>query len=333
MKTNILSIPIADLHCDLLCYLAHNSTRTPHDLAVRCSIPQLQEGNVKIQTMAIFAETEPDSSKKGVKQAEIFLSLCRQFPGIFKRYQPDDDPVNTAQIALLPSIENASSFCAEGEDLEKSLTELDVWQRKMGKFLYMSLTWNTENRFGGGSHTNIGLKCDGQRVLQYLSRRNIALDISHASDRLAEEALNYIDKEKLNLSVIASHSNLRSVHEASRNLPDDLAKEIVKRNGIIGLNFVRFFVGPDNPKNFIRQMEHAIKLGCQDALCFGADFFYGNDVSPAYRKTSEELFFPHFDHAGTYWKVLELWRSAGNVSEEVISGICYGNFQRFLKGR
>lgn len=333
MKTINLSIPIADLHCDLLCYLAQNSTRTPHDLAVRCSIPQLQEGNVKIQTMAIFTETEPDSSKKGARQAEIFLNLCRQFPQVFKRYQPDDDPLNSTQIALLSSIENASSFCAEGEDLETALTELDIWQRKMGKFLYMSLTWNTENRFGGGAHTNIGLKNDGKRVLQYLSRRNIAFDLSHASDRLAEEALNYIDKEKLPLSVIASHSNLRSIHQASRNLPDDLAKEIVKRKGIIGLNFVRFFVGPDNPKNFIRQLEHAIKLGCQDALCFGADFFYGNDVSAAHRKTPEELFFPHFDHAGTYSKVLDLWRSAGTVSEGEINGICHGNFQRFLKGR
>ena len=53
----IRHMQVADFHCDLLSYLAEDAKRTPHDLASRASIPQLQAGGVKLQTLAIFTKT------------------------------------------------------------------------------------------------------------------------------------------------------------------------------------------------------------------------------------------------------------------------------------
>ena len=253
LATNPTPHPIADLHCDLLCHLARNPQHTPYDLAVRCAIPQLREGFVKMQTMAIFTETTPGSSKSGFAQLEVFKDLPRRYPDIFelvRRPEQIDLLPSSKTIGILPAIENASSFCEEHDDLETALKKLTTWQRKAGKLAYISLTWNTENRFGGGASTDIGLKNDGKRLIDYLCEFGIALDFSHTSDHLAYDILNHLDKQGLKLPLLASHSNMRTVTNVPRNLPDDLVKEILRRKGIIGLNFIRHFIGETSPEQF-----------------------------------------------------------------------------------
>lgn len=324
---------IADLHCDLLCYLSRDPKRTPYDPSVRCSIPQLKLGNVKLQTMAIFTETGPDSAKSGHNQVEVFRNLPKLYPNIFELMHPGilpDDLKKSEKIFILPAIENASSFCEENENLEKALQRINDWQRKMGKFAYVSLTWNSENRFGGGAFTRIGLKEDGKRLLDYLCQKGIALDLSHASDHLAYDLLNEIDKKGFKLPVIASHSNLRALVDVPRNLPDDLAKEIVRRGGIIGMNFIRYFVGEESVDNFSRQLERFISLGASTQLCFGADFFFGDDVSPAFRKPPEVCFFPQYDNAEAYPRLLDLWRKHNVASHEILENVSYDNLVNFL---
>lgn len=329
----ILEPKIADLHCDLLCYLSRNPNRSPYDPAVRCSIPQLNAGNVKLQIMAIFTETAAGSSASGHAQTEEFRKLLQLHPTVFEPIL-QGTTVKTLEaskkIAIAPAIENASSFCEEGEDLEKALAKLTAWQHAIGKFAYISLTWNTENRFGGGAHTKVGLKDDGKRLLEYLCQRGIALDFSHASDHLAYDLLNEIDKRSWHLPLVASHSNLRAIADVPRNLPDELAQEIVRRGGLIGMNFVRYFVGESSPDNFSRQLEHFLSLGAAQQICFGADFFHLDDVSPSYRKPPEVTFFPSYDHAGTYHKVLNLWHTRGLTSEETSAQVSYYNLANFL---
>lgn len=136
---------------------------------------------------------------------------------------------STNKIGIIPAIENASAICNEKEDLSIALERLTALQRRIGKLLYVSLTWNHENRFGGGNHTEKGLKNDGKLLVDYLCHKGIALDFSHASDYLAYDLLNYIEKKGLRLPLLASHSNMRSIADFPRNLPDEIAKEIIKK--------------------------------------------------------------------------------------------------------
>lgn len=324
---NVKTPAIADLHCDLLCYLAGDPARTAFDLDVRCSIPQLRQGNVRFQTMAMFTETSLNSVDMGMRQVELFSHLSEQHPTVFSSH----DFLKQDLIRILPAIENASAFCTEEENLHEGLKRLDLIQQMIGPLLYISLTWNTENRFGGGALTQKGLKEDGRVLLDFLHQKGIALDFSHASDALIKDALNYIDTHQLRIPVLASHSNFRKVENAPRNLPDELVKEIFNRKGAIGLNFVRGFVGPKDTHNFVKQLEHGLNLGGENYLCFGADFFYGNDVSPAFRKQPDELFFPDFAHAGVYPKVIDMWKNHLGLDDLVIQRLAFDNLASFLK--
>lgn len=325
---------LIDLHCDLLWYLSLNPQRTANDPEVRCAIPQLKEGGVKVQTMAIFVETDADCVESGQKQAEIFRKLSTTYPEAFKSIHQLSDLNNLhkeEKIGIVPAIENASAVCNENEKLSVGLERLTAMQKKIGRLLYVSLTWNNENRFGGGALTKAGLKTDGKLLVDYLSEKEIALDFSHASDYLAYDLLNYIDKKGLHPPVIASHSNMRAVTNVPRNLPDEIAKEIIQRDGLIGINFVRNFVGNDTPECFSRHMEHLLKLGAEKNVCFGADFFCVDDLPLEIRKPLDATFFPSYNHAGTYGKVLQLWRKGLALSDESLEAVCNGNFLRFFK--
>ena len=46
------------------------------------------------------------------------------------------------------------------------------------------------------------------------------------------------------------------------------------RKGVIGINFVRHFVG-NHPEDFLRHIHHGMALGGEDTLALGADFFGG----------------------------------------------------------
>lgn len=273
MQTNI---PVVDLHCDLLYYLAADKNRTAHDRQARASIPQLIEGGVVTQILAIYTPTKKGSADLAQKQVEIFENLPLQYAQEVREYRELTIP-NENKLHFLASIENASGLCEEDEPLQKAFERLERYQETIGPILYLSLTWNDENRFGGGNCTSKGLKKDGEALLHLLVEKGIAIDLSHTSDHLAHDILNYIDKKNLSLIPIASHSNFRAVVKEKRNLPEEFAKEISKRGGVIGLNFVKRFIGSTVPQAFVKQIEYADQIGVLDCLCLGADFFSEKD--------------------------------------------------------
>lgn len=329
--TTIPILPIADLHCDLLSYLSRNSTHTAFDSVVRCSIPQLQTGGVKFQTMAISALTEPGSSARGRLQMEIYKNLPKLYPGIFEHTRLPTQLTNlncNQNICILPAIENASSICDEVEEVKESLKILSKYLHKIGKPLYVSLTWNTENRFGGGCSTTIGLKNDGKILLDYLCEHKIPIDFSHASDNLATDIINYIDKQGYKIPLLASHSNIRSIIPAPRNLPDELVKEILNRQGIIGLNFIRHFIG-EAPSHMCQHLARLLQLKGENGACLGADFYWTEELPIAFRNPLGS-FFPDYDHAGSYQKVVDMWHKNLYLNEATLKKISYENLVAFI---
>ena len=182
-------LPVVDLHCDLLCYLSRHPERTPFDPAARCSIPQLQAGKVQLQILAIFTETTPCSVDEGLDQARLYQELSLRHPHHFRPYEVR---WTIPLISTLLAFENASGFCDEDEPVQRGFQRLEKVVQTIAKPLYVSLTWNTENRFGGGAFApSIGLKEEGKLLLEELDRLHIAVDLSHASDALAHDILDY----------------------------------------------------------------------------------------------------------------------------------------------
>lgn len=304
-------VPVIDFHCDLLAYL-ETPKRSPLNKEARCSIPQLTAGGVKLQVFAIYTKTEPNAVSSGNNQLIQYEYLLKN---------------HATEITPLFSFENGSGFCSEEEPLNQGLQRLETIIQTIGSPVYIGLTWNGENRFGGGVPTTVGLKEDGKELLLFLDQKKIAIDFSHASDPLAYDILNYIDQKNLTIPLLASHSNARSIQNNPRNLPNEIAQELFKRKGVIGLNFYQPFVGK-TPERLIDHVEHWTSIGGENYIVFGADFFYEKDIHLSNAK-NQRWYFDDYQDASCYQKLLQLFQS--RLSPEVIKKIAFQNGERWLQ--
>ena len=269
-----------DLHSDLLSFLAHREERSVDDPLSRCSYAHMQGGNVAIQTLALFSQTSPSSVERGEKQRAHFKKLVQDHPERFASLSSTP----SSPIQLIAAVENASAFATESEPLEDVFARLRQWVDDLQKLFYITMTWDGENRFGGGVGSRAGLKSDGVELLTWVSGKRIAIDLSHTSDHLAYEILDHIDKKGLRVPVMASHSNFRAVTDRARNLPDTIAREIIARKGLIGINFFAPFIHSTDPLALAAHVAHGLSLGGEKALCFGADFFNNRIIGINFRK-------------------------------------------------
>lgn len=136
-------------------------------------------------------------------------------------------------------------------------------------FRFAMLTWNYENAYGCGAVTDQskGLTKEGRELAGQLLDQQIILDISHLSDQGVEDIFQLTD-----CPVIASHSNVREVCNHPRNLKKEHIRELIRRNGLCGINFYQEFVAR-RPKltDLLRHMDTVLKMGGEDILALGGD--------------------------------------------------------------
>lgn len=325
----MIPLPIVDTHCDLLSYLAGvPGARADKTEDIACAIPFLKKGNVKLQVLAIFTDVVPGSMDFASEQVTHFQEILKAYSNDLQ-YADKDFLAGIAhqeKIGLVTSIESASGLANETVPIHMAFDNLDKIIKKTGRIAYISLTHHKENRFGGGNYTEgIGLKDDGKRLLDYMAIKNVPVDLSHTSDLLAEGILKHIDKEDLNVPVLASHSNFRSIWNHKRNLTDEFVKEIIHRKGLIGVNFLRAFLDNDNPDRIYDHILYGLEKGAEDHICFGADYFYTVGFADIGR---EPFYFPNVENAGKYPDVLNTL--AGRMNAEQLEKLAFKNAQNFF---
>jgi microsomal dipeptidase-like Zn-dependent dipeptidase/prolyl-tRNA editing enzyme YbaK/EbsC (Cys-tRNA(Pro) deacylase) len=331
MKRPPDDLPVIDLHCDLLSYLATIPGAHPGKTQdIGCAIPHLKEGNVKLQVLAVYTGRERGSARSAQEQGELFRRILQEHGETFTSVATAGEleiALRSRKIGIVLAIENASGLCEEDEPIDRAFGRLDSLIEKAGRVLYISLTHHGENRFGGGNTSRAGLKDDGRALLDYLDGRGIAIDLSHTSDDLAFGILEHSASHGLDLPIIASHSNYRAVCDKRRNLPDEIAREIIRREGLIGVNLLREYVDPERPEMLAEHIRYAMELGARNALCFGADYFY---MKAHPDRTRVPFFHPGHEHSGRYQEILRSLDSL--LDEEAQRSLAHGNARRFMAG-
>lgn len=295
------------------------------DKAFGASLPFLKEGNVGMQVMAIYTAVEADSSKKGIEQSVIYKQLLRDYSADIYQASADFDS-GKERLGIVASLESASGICNEDEPLDNAFKNLEAILSNVGRLFYISFTHHAENRFGGGNYAEAGLKSDGEALLDYMHDRQIAIDLSHTSDALAHDILDYTYKKGLNVPVMASHSNFREVWDHPRNLTKENAQEIINRGGLIGMNFLRAFLNNEEPEALLDHIKYGFGLsGGDESIAFGADFFYTGDFPNPER---DPYYFPEHKDATKYHAILEQLKE--NLSADQLAGLAHRNVERFI---
>lgn len=140
-----------------------------------------------------------------------------------------------------------------------------------------SLTWSRRNLLASGccrARENKpvpgGLSEHGFAALKKLNELSCFIDLSHLNDDGSLDILNSEEK-----SVIATHSNARSVHPSYRNLSDKQIISICSRGGLIGINACSLITGSyetgDHLEMLCRHIEYISELTGSEFICYGFD--------------------------------------------------------------
>ena len=176
-------------------------------------------------------------------------------------------------------------WCQNAEDMQKAheqgkaavflaVEDVSVMGSLAGQirglgFRFAMLTWNYENAYGCGAVTDQsrGLTEEGKELAAQLLDQQIILDLSHLSDQGVEDIFQLTDRP-----VIASHSNVREVCSHPRNLKKEQIRELIRRKGLIGMNYYQEFVAR-RPKltDLLRHMDTVLQMGGEDILALGGD--------------------------------------------------------------
>lgn len=161
-----------------------------------------------------------------------------------------------------------------------------------------------------------GLTDTGREIIDEGNKLGMIFDVSHMSDKSFWDVAPLVKKP-----LVATHSNFRSVCGASRNLTDDMAREIIRQDGMIGLNLT--FISDDHDAqtldSYLAQLEYGLSLGGEDHIGFGGDI----DGIRGYPK-------PLTTERSLHDQIIE-YMLFHNYSEELVRKVAGENYLNFLK--
>lgn len=255
-----------DLHCDTITTSLDRGLELDD---VRLALSLKKRGSIErwTQLFAIFIHDGMSASRSRRAYREYLEWFGKCFVSYSdvlaqcKSAQEMQSAHELGKCAAILSVENAAAL---GDNAD------NVFELEKDGVKVMSLTWNGENEFAFGIHEGGSLKPQGRRLVENLKQTGITPDISHLSDEGVFELLSLYSG-----AVIATHSNLRYICKNKRNLTDEFFCELVRRGGLVGLNFYVLFLDDDGEPEvtaLLKNIYRMLELGGEKTICIGSDF-------------------------------------------------------------
>ena len=163
-----------------------------------------------------------------------------------------------------------------------------------------------------------GLTEKGREIVALGNELGIIFDVSHSSDKTFWDLIEITKKP-----VIATHSNFRAVCNHSRNLTDDMAKALIDKDGVIGLNLFRDIIHEDpnerDVPQFFKHLDHCLEKFGDNNIAFGGDIDGVDGDYPPSLDISRSI----------HDQLIEFMQK--HYSESVIEKVAYKNYMEFFR--
>ncbi len=314
----------------------------------RCTVtfPEMRRGSVGIMLSTIMSRIEPryrNSRRDGMRTQEQAMAIGRghlaYYQAMARRGEINPvrsvtdleeaveawaNPTDRTPIYHILSMESADPI-ADPDDVE---FWWDAGLRVVGPAHF------GHNTYLHGTFTEGGLKPAAKPLYKAMREAGMILDITHMADQAVWDSFDLWDGP-----IMASHCTCRSIVPGQRHLTDDMLRELIRRDGIIGLVFCQFFIDPDvtwerrpprktwvskyGMDGLIPHIENIANLagGSLANIAIGTDMDggFGAEVTPTDVDTIADL-----------QKFPAVLREAG-ISDEDINGILHGNALRLFR--
>ncbi len=259
-------IPYFDSHCDTAFVISEQKALL-YDNQGHIDLKRLGQYGPAAQFFAIFGV--PQFSRENKTYGQIFddtygylveqfnansdyISFCRSGADAEKAAQE-------GKIAGFVTVEGADLLGCSVEGLQRGY-ELGV--RAVG------LTWNFKNALAGTNVEDGGLTDEGKRFVKKMYDLGMIVDVSHISDKAFYDICDIATGP-----IVATHSNSRSVWTHSRNLTDDMYRQIIQSGGTAGINLYSAFIGGEgvDVDAVMDHICHYLDLGGEHSVSLGGD--------------------------------------------------------------
>ena len=201
-------------------------------------LARLRAGGVGAQFWSVYVpHTEREPVTATLEQIDIVHRMMRKYPDTFELALTAADIeriFKTGRIASLIGMEG-------GHAIDNSLGALRMFHRLGAR--YMTLTHNGNLAWADAASEKPavgGLSPFGETVIREMNWLGMMVDLSHVSPETMADAIRVSEAP-----VIFSHSSARGVTNVPRNVPDDILRELPKKDGVVMVTFVPGFVSQE----------------------------------------------------------------------------------------
>ena len=240
-----------------------------------------------------------------VAEANYYRSCGLQLIGDKAELQSYVDGWKKGQLAAV--------LLMEGADPIEDPSQLGAWTG-MGVRI-IGPAWGG-TRYSGGTGAPGGLTDLGVQLLKAMRRKRVILDLSHMAEQAVADAF-----AMWRGPIMASHSNSRSIVPGDRQITDATAREIARRDGVIGVSFYQKHLRTSGRATLDDVVRHTLHLaqaaGGPERIGLGTDLDGGFDSREA----------PMKDLAGLKELAGKLRR---HFSRTQVEGVMGENWLKFL---
>lgn len=249
---------IFDAHGDILTDIELKS-REGKDSFKDYHLSLYKEGQIGASIFVNFTDPNSQSQDKDfediTKVAVEYMKKCEEVHIVKDSTDFVDDKIN-----VILGIEGAKPI--------KSVSQLE--QLYQVGYRHVGLTWNEENQFAGGAHSDGNLTELGEELIKWTNENGMIVDFAHLNYRSFVNAASVTSKP-----IFFSHGNVTGLCYNRRNL-DDRQLELVKEsNGVIGVCAIKGFLTTNAEATIDDFVNHILyvreKIGI-DHVGLGLDF-------------------------------------------------------------
>lgn len=258
-------LALFDLHCDTAYEMYRQGQPLFHN-SLTVSLESAEKFKPYVQVMALWTSQDL-SDEEGFEAFEKMHHNLLCDPSVINGRAN----IVTAGSTLKDEV-SASLFLSveDARILSNDLSRVDLLYQRGVRII--TPLWKGLTCIGGSHDTDKGLTEFGKLALTRAADLGMILDISHASRRSADEIIAISNTKQK--PVIASHSNAYEICPASRNLSRYQAEEIIRSDGLIGLNLHTPFL-KEEPNavlnDILPHIEYFLSLGAEHHLALGCD--------------------------------------------------------------
>jgi membrane dipeptidase len=290
----VKKIFIADLHCDALMW--------NRNLLVKYSrghvdVPRLIEGNVGLETFAVVSKVPAGMNNyRNPSDSDILpaLEIAQLWPprtwfGLKERalYQSEKlhnfSRLSDGKLYIIESAEDldrylelrkknpsitAGLLAIEGTQvLEGDLNNIDVLYR--AGFRMISPTHFFDTDISGSAHgiDKGGLTPKGREWVRIMERKNMIIDLAHASPKAIDEILSIATRP-----VVVSHTGVKGVCDNIRNISDGHIDGVARTGGIVGISYFPVTICGKEIEQIARSIRYTVNRAGIKHVGLGSDY-------------------------------------------------------------